>query len=149
MNCLKLLLDLTDRLKLSRVALSSVVFVKGKCYYFFAPCCVNVNIWCLGLLWLDMHSHSQLQTLCPSCRPLLDRTCDSAWAPPPPGHCCHFPPAAEFHTGPLFTTVLQWKPSQEEKPQGEWQKYKAKHWFSASASPPHPPNSPHSTSIRK
>lgn len=81
MNCLKLLLDLTDRLKLSRVALSSVVFVKGKCYYFFAPCCVNVNIWCLGLLWLDMHSHSQLQTLCPSCRPLLDRTCDSSWAP--------------------------------------------------------------------
>lgn len=84
-----------------------------------------------------MHSHSQLQTLCPSCRPLLDRTCDSAWAPNLlQATAAIFLQLLEFHTGPLFTTVLQWKPSQEEKPQGEWQKYKAEHGFSASASPP-------------
>lgn len=44
----------------------------------------------------------------------------------PPNHCCPFSFSCRgLHTSPLFIPVLQLNRSQEEKPQGEWQKCKA------------------------
>lgn len=64
---------------------------------------------------------------CPSYLLLPDKTRDPAWALRPLlTHFCPFSFSCRgLHTSPLFIPVLQLNRSQEEKPQGEWQKCKA------------------------
>lgn len=97
-----------------------------------------------------MHSHSQLQTVSPSYGCSQIRPCDFAsLLNLILATAAHSPPAArrEFHTSPLFIPLLKLNWSQEEKPQGGWQKCKAKNWFSASA--PRPFSSPSYLKLRK
>lgn len=86
---------------------------------FFPPSHVNTNIWCHGLLWLDMHSHHTAANLFfPSCycsqikpsyfasilNSILVFTASS-----PPAAC------TEFHTKPLvyISTAIKPRPRRE------------------------------------
>lgn len=134
---------------MSRVALSVMVFVKEKCYYFLPPplpCkCEHLMPW-PTLIRHASHScklfpfpigYSQIRHV------ILPGLQTSSWTLLP------VPPLllGEFHTSPLFISVLQLNRSQEEKPLREWEKCKAKQWFSASALSPN--SSPSYLNLRK
>lgn len=103
---------------------------------FFTPSRVNVNIWCLGLLWLDKHSHSQLQTVSPSYGCSQIRLCNFAWTLNLIlATAAHSPPAAgrEPH---VYTSAAIKPKSSREVPRTVTKVQGSKLKFSASAPPP-------------
>lgn len=132
---------------MSRVALSVMVFVEVLLFFTPTPACKCEHL----MFWPTLIRHashscklfpfpigySQIRHV------ILPGLQTYSWTLLP------VPPLllGEFHTSPLFISVLQLNRSQEEKPLWEWEKCKAKQWFSASALTPN--SSPSYLNLRK